>query len=344
MENTGDKGDLPTVDKEEYCIIEANNIEEEINELSSQDMKCKDGQDTEQINLINHEVDIFAHTLQEKLTQCTVKSLRELADYLDNIGSLANVVVAVRSGILNRSITVGSGILTFAVGISVPFFIAGASIGVASFISRAVGFGGGLIGTCLGVVGGVLTVVTAGSALPVVVAGFGMWFASGVAQWVGAGGGIIARGITLVGGAVMVFTASTAAVVCLCGLGLWSAIPAITREVVGSTYVETVRRDIEEDIRVTREIVNELDKMLEKELETEQSNTNIKAVRYAITNQLVVLHDGSPTVFDMTVLQQRMRTLVQDWKEGSGHIRVIADQLEDMIDMVRENNIEICHS
>ena len=142
----------------------------------------------------------------------------------------------------------------------------------------------------------------------------------------------------------MVFTASTAAVVCLCGLGLWSAMPAITREVVGSTYVETVKRDIEEDIRVTGEIVNELDKMLEKESETEQSNTNIKAVRDAITSQLVVLHDGSPTVFDMTELQQRMRTLVQDWKEGSGHIRVIADQLEDMIDMVRENNIEICHS
>ena len=339
MENTRDKGDSEEIDSEEA----------ETNELSSQDMKYNTGKDAEHLYLETHEVDESVHNLQEKLTQwkeirkCTVKSLRELADYLDNIGSLANVVVAVRSGILERGIAVGSGILTFAVGISVPFFIAGAGIGVASFISRAVGFGGGLIGTCLAVVGGVLTVATAGAALPVVVAGFGLWFASGIAQWVGAGGGIVARGITLVGGAVIVFTASTAAVVCLGGAGLLLAIPAITREIIGSKYVETVRRDIEKDIRVTGEIVNDLDKMLEKKEEPESSRT-IESVRQAITGQLVVLHDGSPSVWDMTELQQRMRTLVQDWKEGSGHIRVIADQLEDMIDMVRENNIEICHS
>ena len=124
-------------------------------------MKYTDGQDVEHLNLISYEADISAHTLQEKLIQwkeirkCTVKSLQELADYLDNIGSLAKVVVAVRSGILNRSIVVGSGILTFAFGISVPFFIAGAGIGMASLISRAVGFFQGLIGTCLGIVGGV---------------------------------------------------------------------------------------------------------------------------------------------------------------------------------------------
>ena len=107
--------------------------------------------------------------------------------------------------------------------------------------------------------------------------------------------------------------------------------------------MQTVNRDIEEDIRVTGEIVNELDQMLGKKSETEQSSTNIEAVRQAITSQLVVLHDGSPSVWDMKELQQRMRTLVQDWKEGSGHIRVIADQLEDMIDMVREKTIEIGH-
>ena len=87
-----------------------------------------------------------------------------------------------------------------------------------------------------------------------------------------------------------------------------------------------------------------MDKEIGTESETEQSNTNIKAVRDAITSQLFVLHDGSPTVLDMTDLQQRMRTLLQDRKEGSGHIRVIADQLDDMIDIVQENNIEIRHA
>ena len=140
----------------------------------------------------------------------------------------------------------------------------------------------------------------------------------------------------------MIFTATTAAVVCLGGAGLLLAIPAITREIFKSKYVETVRRDIEDDIRVTREIVSDLDKILEKKAEPDSSRT-IKAVRQAITGQLVVLHDGSPSVWDMKELQQRILTLVQDWKEGSGHIRVIADQLDDVTDMVFENNLEFCH-
>ena len=137
MENTGDKGEIPALDKEEYCTIEGNNIEKDI---IYEDMKYEDGQDAEHLNLITNEVDISTHTLHQKLSQwreirkCTVKSLQELADYLDNIGSLGKVVVAVRSGILNRSIAVGSGILTFAFGISVPFLIAGAGIGMASLV------------------------------------------------------------------------------------------------------------------------------------------------------------------------------------------------------------------
>ena len=52
MENTGDKGDLQELDKEEESRIKAICVEENINELSSQDMKQNDGQYVEHFNLI----------------------------------------------------------------------------------------------------------------------------------------------------------------------------------------------------------------------------------------------------------------------------------------------------
>jgi len=342
MENRQEDGVTDTIENTEYSNDKSSNMKE---------VKIKDikGADVEHLDVITCKFEISIRHLIDKLAAWkearkeTVKSLRELADYLDNVGSLANVVVAVRGNVLNRGIAVGGGIITFAFGISIPFLIAGAGIGLASFISRVVGVGGGLIGTFLGVVGGVLTVATAGAALPVVVAGAGLWFASGIVRWVGAGGGLIARGITWIGGAVMVLTASTATVVCLCGAGLMLAVPAITREILGSGYVETVNKDIKEDLRVTGDIVTHMNNILDEYSDKEHCCSKINAVKQAISGKIIVFQDGSQSVWDVKELQSGMKKLVQDWKEGSSHLRVIADQLEEVIGMVSENDLEFCN-
>jgi len=290
----------------------------------------------EYVEIVRYELRSVEEKIQlwKEVRRHTVASLRDLADYLDSVGSLTNVVVAMRGSMMNRGIAVGGGILTFAVGMSLPFLVAGAGIGLVSLISRAVGVGGSFIGTCLGVVGGVLTVATAGAALPVVVAGCGLWFASGIARWVGVGGGFVARCVTFVGGVVMVLTASTAVVVCLGGAGMCLAIPAITREILGSRHMEVVIRDIEEDLRNTEEILGELEQRIIDNDGKEELNGEIQDVQNSISGKVVVLINESSTVLDMSEIKIEIRTLIKDWKHGSAHIRVIADQLEDGVEKI----------
>jgi len=290
----------------------------------------------EYVEIIRYELRSVEDKIQlwKEVRRHTVASLRNLADYLDNIGSLTNVVVAMRGSMMNRGIAVGGGILTFAVGLSLPFLVAGAGIGLVSLVSRAVGVGGSFIGTCLGVVGGVLTVATAGAALPVVVAGCGIWFASGIARWVGVGGGLVARCVTFVGGVVMVLTASTAVVICLGGAGMCLAIPAITREILGSRHMEVVVRDIEEDLQNTENLLEELEKQIIDNDGKEELNGDIEEVKNSISGKVVVLINESSIVWDMSELKIEIRTLIKDWKHGSAHIRVIADQLEDGIEKI----------
>ena len=296
----------------------------------------------EPTQIVIYEANISLENLRGKVSEwkearkVLVKTLRELASYLENIGGLTNILVAVRGNVFDRGLAVGGGILTFALGVSLPFLIAGAGIGLASFISRCVGVGGGLIGTCLGVVGGVLTVATGGAALPVVVAGAGLWLGSGVAGWVGAGGGLLARGVTWLGGAVMVVTASTAAVVCVAGAGLWLAIPAITREVLGSGYVQTVNNTIAEHNKITEELGTLLDNIMEEKHQEDTGRSQVTDLKESLLRVVVVIHDGSPCSWVMKDLQGGVRKLAQDWKEGPGQIRMMADQLEEMVDIVND--------
>merc|ERR1711892_687889 len=146
MENSQEDGVTDIIENTEYLNDKSSNMKE---------VKIKDikSEDVEHLDVITCKFEISKRHLIVKLgawkeaRKETVKSLRELADYLDNVGSLANVVVAVRGNVLNRGIAVGGGIITFAFGMSIPFLIAGAGIGLASFISRVVGVGGGLTGT-----------------------------------------------------------------------------------------------------------------------------------------------------------------------------------------------------
>ena len=150
----------------------------------------------------------------------------------------------------------------------------------------------------------------------------------------GAGGGLVARGITLLGGAVMVMAASTGVVVCLGGAGLWLAVPAFTREVLGSGYVRAVASDIGKEVRVAGEMVRDLDTAVE------DPNINIEDIKNVISGKVIVILDGSPFLWDLLQIEKEIKHLVQDWKEGSTHIRLIADQLEEGVEKLSERNLE----
>jgi len=305
-------------------------VMENDDEESSKKEVTEESNDSEG-KIVTCEISLDEEVLKWRIVRThTIKSLRQLADHLDNVGGLVNMIVAVRGNFFERGLLVGSGILTFAVGLSVPFLVAGAGIGLASFISRVVGIGGSYIGSCLGVVGGVLTVATAGAALPVVVAGCGIWFASGVARWIGAGGSLLARGVSLLGGGVMLFTASAAALVCIAGTGLLLAVPAITRETLGSKFVENATKAIIEDIILSSALIDSL----EKEIEDKHDTAKLACIKDAVYSDMVVLHEGAPVTWSLKDLRDGVRGLAKDWKEGATHIRVIADQLEEAANMV----------
>ena len=212
------------------------------------------------------------------------------------------------------------------------------SLGYQTNLAQVVGAGGGVLASGLTMVGGVMTVLTAGAAVPVLVAGAGLGLASGLAG----GAAIItnkvmsSKQMTFVDVAIEVDTAATnelalemenaknimkvaraAGVVFTVG-GLATSTKGLLDIVRGVDPGQTILTSIETIGALVGENVNK-----------EMGRMMVQASSSVLAGTVTSMFGGITMVWDMYQLRSGIQKLAQQGEEGAKQIRNIANQLEE---------------
>jgi len=212
------------------------------------------------------------------------------------------------------------------------------SLGYQTSMAQVVGAGGGVLASGLTMVGGVMTVLTAGAAVPVLVAGAGLGLASGLTG----GAAIItskvmaSKQMALVDVAIEVDTAATnelalemenakkivkvaraAGVVFTVG-GLATSTKGLLDVVRGVDPGQTILTSIETLGALVGENVNK-----------EMGRMMVQASSSVLAGTVTSMFGGMTMVWDMYQLRSGIQKLAQGGEEGARQIRNIANQLEE---------------
>eukprot|EP00092_Neocalanus_flemingeri_P011069 GFUD01011917.1.p1 GENE.GFUD01011917.1~~GFUD01011917.1.p1 ORF type:complete len:326 (+),score=106.17 GFUD01011917.1:73-1050(+) len=212
------------------------------------------------------------------------------------------------------------------------------SVGKQTGVARVVGSGGGVLAGGLTLVGGIMTVLTAGAALPVLVAGAGLGLASGVTG----GAAAITKKISSskqmskVKVAIEVDSAATNELVSeletlkkdtrvtkVAGLvftvgGLASGTKGLLDVVRGATPGQTIVAGLETIGSIFGENVN-------KEIVKLVARTGGQVLSGTVTS----VFGGVTMLWDMYQLRTGVKRLAQGGEEGAKQIRDISNQLEE---------------
>eukprot|EP00092_Neocalanus_flemingeri_P085687 GFUD01107867.1.p1 GENE.GFUD01107867.1~~GFUD01107867.1.p1 ORF type:complete len:234 (-),score=74.02 GFUD01107867.1:81-782(-) len=212
------------------------------------------------------------------------------------------------------------------------------SVGKQTGVARVVGSGGGVLAGGLTLVGGIMTVLTAGAALPVLVAGAGLGLASGVTG----GAAAITKKISSskqmskVKVAIEVDSAATNELVSeletlkkdtrvtkVAGLvftvgGLASGTKGLLDVVRGATPGQTIVAGLETIGSIFGENVN-------KEIVKLVARTGGQVLSGTVTS----VFGGVTMLWDMYQLRSGVKRLAQGGEEGAKQIRDISNQLEE---------------
>ena len=257
----------------------------------------------------------------------TVTSLRQLVRYLDNVGHFSNILVNFRERVFSQATQLTQAVITLTTGVSAPFLVAGTGLYLTSYVSKMLGVSGSVVGACLGVAGGALTLRTGGATLPVVVAGGTLYLGSLVVRLLGWGLGdvFIGRLLSLLGGAVILVSMSTGLVMILGGVGLYLAIPALNKEILTSRYVTEVLVAIETDVESSELIL----KAIKDSISIESDETNTEDLH----DQIMFSQKISDTDnIDIIHLADHVLNLINLQHKTSSQIEVIANDLEQTLE------------
>ena len=212
------------------------------------------------------------------------------------------------------------------------------SLGYQTNLAQVVGAGGGVLASGLTMVGGVMTVLTAGAAVPVLVAGAGLGLASGLTG----GAAIItnkvisSKQMAFVDVAIEVDTAATnelafemenaknivkvaraAGVVFTVG-GLATSTKGLLDIVRGVDPGQTILTSMETIGALVGENVNK-----------EMGRMMMQASSSLLAGTVTSMFGGITMVWDMYQLRSGIQKLAQGGEEGASQIRNIANQLEE---------------
>ena len=186
----------------------------------------------------------------------TVTSIRRLAKYVDNVGQLSSLLTWVREAVFCRSVSVSRQVREqVECLVSWPVVLGGAGVAAVTMVSRVLGVGGVVSGTCLGVVGGLVTIIAGRENIAQVMVCTGTLYLCSRIIF-GLGSHIIGRVLIWSGNFMMVFSVTFGVLDLLACLALYIAVPALNTEILRSKFVRSALEDIQRDEQASHNIAD----------------------------------------------------------------------------------------